>query len=217
MQRQPRRAAASKAVQKPRKGPKENAKNNRSRAETPAARKTRSQLSSIHCQLSGRVQPVHWLAGGGAGPAEPGVAVQTVGQIGAVGRVTALVLDQLRLFGKGHGGPEGIQGWNLRRQSRPLSAWGHRRDCRPAASPRAPAVGQAGWSLSRYGPGVTGLRPRDPVWLGQFAMWSLPGRWDPRAPPAVAACSRWAAGRSRRRPVSPFMSRPVMRGGGSEK
>ena len=65
-----------------------------------------------------RIQPVHWLASGGAGAAEPGVAVQVVGQIGAVGRVTALILDQFRLLGEGHGRPKGIQGWNLRRQSR---------------------------------------------------------------------------------------------------
>ena len=65
-----------------------------------------------------RIQPVHGLAGSGAGPAEPGVAVQSVGQIGAVGRVTALILDQFRLLGEGHGGPEGVQGRNLRRKPR---------------------------------------------------------------------------------------------------
>ena len=64
------------------------------------------------------IQPVHRLAGGGAGSAEPGVAVQAVGQVGPVGRVTPLILHQLRFLGEGHGRPEGIQGWNLCRQSR---------------------------------------------------------------------------------------------------
>ncbi len=44
--------AASNAAQKPRKGPNENAKKIRSPRATPAARKIRFQLSSIHCQLA---------------------------------------------------------------------------------------------------------------------------------------------------------------------
>ena len=49
----PSLAAASKASQKPMKGPKENAKYTRSPAPIPAARKTSTQLSTIQSQLSG--------------------------------------------------------------------------------------------------------------------------------------------------------------------
>src|SRR5262249_45537195 len=51
--KQPSRSADSKASQKPIKGPKENAKNTRSAADTPAARKISIQLSTIPSQLSG--------------------------------------------------------------------------------------------------------------------------------------------------------------------
>jgi hypothetical protein len=50
--RQPIRVAASKAVQKPRNGPKEKAKNRRSPGRTPAAWNTWSQFPSIQSQLA---------------------------------------------------------------------------------------------------------------------------------------------------------------------
>src|SRR5205823_14884358 len=50
---QPCRKPASNAVQKPRKGPNENAKKMRFSGPTPDARSTSTQLSTIHPQLSG--------------------------------------------------------------------------------------------------------------------------------------------------------------------
>ena len=186
MQRQPRRAAASKAVQKPRKGPKENAKNNRSRAEIAGRPEDSVPVVEHPLPAFRRIQPVHWLAGGGAGPAEPGVAIQAIGQIGAVGRVTALVLDQLRLLGKGHGGPEGIQGWNLCRQPRlpelgAIEAIGPRK--LPQQGPQSSNLG------SLYPAAVLEGRASDHgIRFGsaslQFRLRLLTG---PRAPPTKAA------------------------------
>jgi hypothetical protein len=69
MQRNPMRSPASNAVQKPRKGPKEKAKNARIPGFTPANSNPRTQFSKSHDQLSavshtaiGRpVVPLVWL------------------------------------------------------------------------------------------------------------------------------------------------------------
>ena len=52
MQRNPMRRPASNAVQNPRKGPKEKAKNARIPGSTPAISKPRTQFSKSHVQLS---------------------------------------------------------------------------------------------------------------------------------------------------------------------
>ena len=93
----PNFVAASKATQKPRNGPNENAKNMRSPEVTPAASKDSRPVCDHPLPTLGRIHPPKRGAGGAVGLTEARVAIQGIGQIRSERGMSMLVFHQLAL------------------------------------------------------------------------------------------------------------------------